>query len=177
MAHYQLVIPVFVVSPSDVTPERRTLERVISELNRSVFSLLGLRLEFVGWEYDSYPGFGVDAQDVINRQIADRYDVLIAILWSRFGTPTARAGSGTEEEFNRALERWRDDPDSVRLMFYVKDGPIAPSEIDPRQLADVQRFKRRLREEGGLIATFSTEEDLERQLRLHLPRLAQEFRR
>jgi hypothetical protein len=170
----ELVVRIFLASPGDVVPERKAVERVKSELNLTLPSLAGLRFELVGWETHSYPGFGVDAQDVINRQISD-YDVFIGIMWARFGSPTARAGSGTEEEFNRALSLWLSHPAGMRLMFYFKNGVMAPSDIDPGQLASVKRFRRRLHAAGGLSATFTTTDDLERQLRVHLLRLAQEF--
>ncbi|PYL26201.1 MAG: hypothetical protein DMF37_02915 [Verrucomicrobia bacterium] len=44
---------------------------------------------------------GADAQDVINHQLAE-YDIFLGIMSCRFGSPTKRAHSGTEEEFNRA---------------------------------------------------------------------------
>ena len=46
---------------------------------------------------------GSDPQQIINSQVSDEYDIFIGILWTRFGTPTERAGSGTEEEFSWSL--------------------------------------------------------------------------
>ena len=44
-------------------------------------------------------GLGIDAQDVINRQLGE-YDIFLGIMNTRFGSPTHRADSGTEEEFD-----------------------------------------------------------------------------
>jgi hypothetical protein len=132
-------------------------------------------LELVRWETHGYPGIGKDAQDVLNRELTDTPDIFIGLMWGRYGTPTARAGSGTEEEFARALARYRKDPSSVRIMFYFKDAPVSPSEIDPEQLARVQTFRKSLGDEGALHWKFGTIEEFEGLLRLHLARQIQVF--
>ena len=105
MARDERVITVLVASPSDLEPERSRLEEVIREFNIVWSKNLCLRLELVKWETHGFPGIGEDAQDVLNRQLGDDYDVFLGMMWTKFGTPTGRAGSGTEEEFNRALAR------------------------------------------------------------------------
>ena len=168
-------IVVFVASPSDLEPERNCLEEVIQELNQSWSRATGFRLELVRWETHGYPGVGQDAQDVLNRALPNDHDIFIGLMWSRYGTETGRAGSGTEEEFNRALERHRHHPGSIRIMFYFKDAPLAPSDIDPDQLGRVARFREKLGSEGTLYWMFKTAEDFKQQLRLHLSRQLQRF--
>jgi hypothetical protein len=174
MARTERVIVVFVASPSDLDAERNCLEEVIRELNISWSGTFGLRLDLVRWETQGYPDVGADAQEVLNRELPNDYDIFIGLMWGRFGTPTSRAGSGTEEEFNRALTR-RKAGEAVKLMFYFKDAPLAPSLIDVAQLASVQRFKSGLGAEGGLYWLFNTPEDFENLARLHLARQIQEF--
>lgn len=168
------IIQVFAASPSDVAAERQTLERVVQKLNLTIAPLLGMRVELVRWETHAYPDFGVDAQDVINRQIPAIYDLFIGILWGRFGTATARAGSGTEEEFDRALARHRAG-EPVRLMIYFKDAPLPPSQLDPAQLASVFAFKAKVEAEGGLHWTFV--DNFEELVELHLTRHLQDFQK
>lgn len=153
MPRDERVVVVLVASPSDLEPERNRLEEVIRELNLTWSQTLLLRLELVRWETHGYPGIGQDAQDVLNQELTDAPDIFIGLMWGRYGTPTGRAGSGTEEEFARALTRYRDDPSSVRIMFYFKDAPLSPSEIDPAQLAQVQEFQSSLGNEGGCIGS------------------------
>jgi hypothetical protein len=166
-------LQVFVASPSDVDEERHILETVIEELNTTWSDTLGVRLKLLSWRTHAVPGVGRDAQDVINRSIPEDYDIFIGIMWSRFGTPTTIAGSGTEEEFDRAFARYRSARDSVRLMFYFKDDPVAPSHIDPEQLGKVAAFKRRLAAEGVLFWPFTGSFDT--YVRLHLARQIQEW--
>jgi len=175
MPRNERVVVVLVASPSDLEPERNRLEDVVRELNLTWSRTLALRLELVRWETHGYPGMGQDPQDVLNRELTDEPDVFIGLMWGRYGTATGRAGSGTEEEFRRALERHRQDPKSVRIMFYFKDAPLVPSAIDPDQLRRVQQFLAFLGSEGSLYWKFGTLEEFERLLRLHLARQIQEF--
>ena len=169
------VIGVFLASPSDLEPERNRLEEVVEELNRTWGRSLSIRLDLVRWETHGYPGIGKDAQDVINQQLPDDYDIFVGLMWGRFGTPTGRAGSGTEEEYLRALERFRSNPEQMKVMFYFKDAPLSPSSIDPDQLKKVQSFRRSLGEAGTLHWSFTSMEDFASFLRIHLSRQVQEL--
>src|SRR3712207_5215634 len=115
-------VRIFVSSPGDVQDERDQLDKVVRELNQTLAILVperGLTLELWRWETDAHPGYGDGPQAVIDRQvsIAD-FHIFIGILWRRFGTPTARAGSGTEEEFQTARESWRVQRRPQEILFY-----------------------------------------------------------
>ena len=94
-------IRVFVASPGDVPDERDALDEVVDDLRHS-FDDLDVRL--LRWERDTYPAMG-RPQGVVNDQVGE-FDVFVGVMWKRFGTRTGEADSGTEEEFNRAFERW-----------------------------------------------------------------------
>ncbi len=175
MPRPEQAIVILAASPSDLEPERTQLEEVVRELNLSWSQSLGVRLELVRWETHGYPGVGEDPQEVLNRELPSDPDIFIGLMWSRYGTATGRAGSGTEEEFNRALERYRQDPESIRIMFYFKDAPLAPSNIDPDQLRRVAQFRESLGAEGTLYWTFRTSDDFVQLLRIHLSRQLQEL--
>src|ERR1044071_5111778 len=123
MPRYEMVLRVFVSSPGDVNEERVALEDVVRDLNKSLTGHLGARFDLVRWETDVEPGVGDEPQAVINAQIGADYDIFIGILWKHFGTPTKTAGSGTEAEFRLALERCRNNPDTLRVLFYFKTAP------------------------------------------------------
>lgn len=162
------VLQVFVASRSDVAEEREALEAIVAEVNRMRSTSSRIRLELVRWETHVRPGFGADAQAVINAQIADDYEIFLGIMWTRFGISTARAGSGTEEEFNRAFERFQRDTNAVSLLIYFKEAPIDPGSIDLDQLAAVRRFKKRVQDLGGFYRTFRHTEEFQSLLRAHL---------
>ena len=75
-------IKVFVSSPGDVAVERERIDLVARRLNETFADLV--RIETIRWErkfYSSHAGF----QDQIPP--ATGSDLVIAIFWSRLGTP------------------------------------------------------------------------------------------
>lgn len=102
-------VRVIVASPSDVAKERKMVNLAVEEVNRNIAHTRGLHFEVWKWETDSAPGFHVDGpQGKVDEsmRIQDA-DIVIAIFWSRFGTPVADAGSGTEHELRKAYEAWK----------------------------------------------------------------------
>lgn len=176
MAKQITKLQVLVAYPDDVAEERDLLEDVARELNNTWSETLGIQLELIDWKTHSWPSFGTDAQAVINEQIGDEYDIFLGIMWLRFGEPTPRAESGTAEEFNRALERFKNNPDKIRIMFYFKDAP-PPSlkDLDLEQLRLIREFKERVDREGGRYAEFKNAEQFASAVRAHLSKHAQEW--
>lgn len=166
MPQHVTKIRVFAASPGDVSDERDRLARVVNGLNRTLGQTEGLVLELVRWETHAWPGFGEDAQDVINREI-DPYDVFVGIMWKRLGTPTAGADSGTAEEFERAYVLWQECRMPV-LMFYFSLAPFLPAPEDLAQFEKVLRFKEMLKERGGLYWEYDTGELFEARVHEHL---------
>ena len=107
------IIKCFIASPGDTAEERDRCEKVFSEINRGIGFAYDFELQSLRWENDVHPGIGVDGQDVINRQIEGKYDLFIGIMYTRFGMPTARAESGTEEEFANAYTELNDPIDQL----------------------------------------------------------------
>lgn len=141
---------VFVASPGDVTNERDALAAIVNELNSTVIALAPERhamIELVRWETHAYPAMG-RPQAVINKQIGD-YDIFVGIMWKRFGSPTGVAGSGTEEEFRRAFDRWQENG-TPHVMFYFSAAlvPVPRSDEDIAQLQRVVKFRREVAAHG-----------------------------
>ena len=154
----------FVASPGDVKVERERLGNVIEELNRGIAEEKGLVLELVRWETHAWPGIGEDAQDVINREIGP-YDIFVGIMWKRFGKRTKRAGSGTEEEFNRAYSLWEKDG-QPQIKFYFNRAsfyPSSPEEVE--QMGKVLAFKERLDAKGAFYWEYNGPDEFERKVR------------
>lgn len=169
------IIRVFIASPGELSEERIRLEEVVRELNLLWGDTLGLRLELVKWETDAYPGVGTEAQAVIDEQIGDEYDIFLGILWTRFGTPTSDAGSGTEHEFERAYSRHQRNPDHPKIMFYFKDGQVSPSQVDAEQLLKVEQFKKKLGDLGSLYWHYKTTDEFVNLTRIHLSKQLQNW--
>ncbi|MDO8777691.1 MAG: DUF4062 domain-containing protein [Burkholderiaceae bacterium] len=176
MPRLEEVLTIFLASPSDLSEERNRLADVVKTWNHTWSRHLSLRLELIRWEDDAYPAVGIDAQDVVNRQLPTDYDLFIGLMWSRFGTPTGRAGSGTEEEFDRALARHKANPGEIDILFYFKDAPIAPSKMDPEQLGRIQKFRRSLSDTGMLTWEFSDADQFESIVTVHITKHVQAWR-
>ena len=159
---------VFLASPGDVKKERTIVKKVIDTYNQ-IHSCDNIKLELLCWEDSTHPSFGDYTQDVVNSQIGDDYDVFIGILWARFGTPTPKYESGTEEEFYRAYERYKNG-DRMKLMVYRKDESIPPSSIDVEQLQKINRFTSEVGKLGGYYFTFTEEMQFQDMLLKHLDR-------
>jgi len=98
---------VFLASPGDVNAERQHVRRFFEEFNRSTAHLWNAEFRVVDWE--NYATIGVGRpQELITRQTLEKYKgslaLVIGIMGQRFGSPTGKAESGTEEEFNWAMQ-------------------------------------------------------------------------
>ncbi len=140
------IIRVFVSSPSDVAEERKALDEVVARINRTDGAERKARLEVWKWEEDSVPQIGPEPQEVIDRQLPP-YDIYLGIMKHRFGTRTGQYGSGTEKEFNDALNRWGKFG-KPWILFYFSREVIDPEKQDLSQCAKVQRFRKKLEKKG-----------------------------
>lgn len=171
------LIKVFASFPVDVADEASSLDTVAGELNRSIGDIHGIRFEVVNWRRDVRPEAGHDVQAVVNAQIGEDYDAIVATFWGRAGTPTPRAESGTIEEVKAALERSRRSDGRPAVMIYMKSGGINPLKIDVHQLSVLAEFRAWLSRNGVLYKEFSDQASFEALLRLDLAKVAAESSR
>jgi hypothetical protein len=166
-------LSILISCPMDMAAERQVVRAAVAEANSILMETQGVQLNSISWESDLLPGVGADPQSVINSQISDRYDVYVGLLGTRFGTPTPRAGSGTEEEFNQALERYSAAPKTVRVLFYFKRTSDDVHRLDLDQLGKVVDFRKKL-SSTALFTEFSNADELLKVLKVHLRRLVME---
>lgn len=167
MAKTARIIRIFLSSTDDLIEERDTVKDVVDDLHLLWSGKRNIALELVRGETHAIPNAGKDAQSIINEDIGDNYDIFIGVLGNRFGTPTPRYGSGTEEEFNNALSRYKKDPNCVRIMFYFKNELIHPNELDIDQFQKVRDFKQQI-SDTILFSIFDSIDVFSKQLSLHL---------
>ena len=162
-------LKIFLASPGDVQTERDEARRVIEEINRTIGPAKNIYLDVIGWETDAYPGYGGDAQSLVNNQIADMstYDLFLGIMWNRFGQPTPRANSGTEEEFNRAADEF-ERTGQPEIMLYFSQAAANLSTLEQlEQKGKVIEFKARVRN-NGLTWDYAGPQDFSSLLQRHL---------
>jgi hypothetical protein len=167
---------IFLASPSDLEFERNEIKTFIDELNLSFGNSNNIHLDLLKWETHSAPAITNSyTQDIINNDIGNEYDLFVGILWKKFGTPTEVANSGTEEEFLRAVNRFKSG-ENIQIMIYFKTEMVNLDDIDPLQLSKINEFKNSLTDKGVYYSTFSSVEELGNQLRIHIPKRISELK-
>lgn len=165
---------VFLASPSDVKEEREIVKSVIENFNNVYSSKLNARLELRSWENSTYPSMGEYPQAVINHQIGNDYDIFLGILWTRFGTKTAKFESGTEEEFYNALKRYKAGED-VHIMMYFNVEGVLLNKLDPEQYLKVCSFQKNIMDLGCYYFTYSNVTTFKENLSNHFYRVIESW--
>ena len=158
---------VVVASPSDVFETRKAVFDTIYDLNRAL-EVQGISIRGLGWEEYATPGISDHAQSVINDQLLREYDILVAILGTRLGTPTAGAASGTVEEIEHAIANSSSAMRNYRVQVYFLDTVESLSSISPGELMRVAEFRKSLEQRGVLYHLFKNKDELQREIRTNI---------
>lgn len=151
MAYRATVIPVMIASPGDVSEERDIIRAVVHDWNDVNAAASQVVLSPVGWDTHSSPELGARPQELINSRLLRDCDLLVGVFWTRLGTPTGKAKSGTVEEIEEHVAAGKP------AMIYFSSKPVAPQSIDSAQFAELQAFKERLKP-LGLVESFDDAE-------------------
>jgi hypothetical protein len=165
VAYQAQVLPIMIASPGDMLDARRVVRDVIHEWNYVHSLPTNLVLMPVGWETHASPDLSGRPQEIINERVLKDCDLLVGLFWTKLGTPTGKAASGSVEEIERHLAAGKP------AMIYFSSEPVAPASLDATQHAALQDFKRWCQSKG-LIEEFENLPDLAakftRQLQLTL---------
>jgi hypothetical protein len=126
---------VLIASPSDLLEERETATAVVNEWNAQHAAADGIVLLPVRWETHATPTTGLRPQAAINKQLVADSDILLGMFWTRLGTNTGVADSGTLEEIDQFVVAGKP------TMLYFSRRPIDPNRIDLRQHRKLREFK------------------------------------
>lgn len=148
---------VLIASPGDTRDERDAVERAIHGWNADRAEREQVLLLPRRWETSVVPRLGGRAQSIINEELVDKADIVIALFDSRLGMATGEAVSGTAEEIQRA----HDGGKPVHVWF--SDEPL-PRDADLEQVVALRQFKHTL-EPLGLLGTYASPDDLVFKLR------------
>lgn len=162
------VIKVLIASPSDVLQECEAIEAAIYRWNSLHAENTGKMLLPIRWATHSRPAMGAPAQEILNTQIVDPSDVIVACFGHRIGTPTATSESGTSEEIERFIATNRP------AIIYFSNSQASIGDINPDQLQRRNDLRERWQREG-LLGTYTSISDLSRRIDADLIRLVQEF--
>jgi hypothetical protein len=124
-----------VVSPGDVVDERKIACNVVLDWNTINSEKNGIILNPIGWDINLYPEMGEHPQNIINRQLLEKADILICIFWTRIGTPTKENPSGSVEEITRHINEGK------QVLLYFSSIAINPAIIDNEQYKKLLAYK------------------------------------
>ncbi len=170
-------LDIFISSPSDVSPEREIVLRVVEKLNRLPHIRERYQLYPLLYEGEVPPVVGMPAQTVVDTYMTEAKDsyLVVCILWTRMGTafthPDTKIDwkSGTEYEFTTAYNSYKKNG-TPRVLLYHKtaDNPNA----DAEQAEGVKKFFEQFKGEGklfdGLYMRYDTIEAFEDMLFDHI---------
>lgn len=137
------IVNVIIASPSDLQEERDSIPALFNSWNSTKSDIL---IEPIMWESGVVPAMGDHPQSIINDQIIDKGDLLVAMFWSKIGTPTPNAKSGTIDEIKEFISK----KGGLRAMVYFCDRPLphGPNEIDHKELQKLQEFRDEMTSQG-----------------------------
>ena len=161
MPRQATVYRALIASPSDVVHERKAITEVIHSWNAVNSTSHGIILEPVLWETHATPDMGDRPQAILNKQLVETCDILIGIFWTRLGTHTGKAESGTVEEIGEFRKAGKP------VLLYFSSVPVVPESVDLEQYKKLLEFKENCQKEG-LVFRYESIGELREQLQRHV---------
>jgi hypothetical protein len=149
--------------PGDAIESVEIIKEVVEEFNQQFSDTLGIFVRCRYWKDSSYTESGGKPQDLLNKQIVYPSDLAVAVFKNRFGSPTDKYGSGTEEEIEEMLSAGK------QVFMFFDESPVKLSDIDMDEYERVQAFKLRYKDKG-IFGTFSNKEEFRTVFRAHITR-------
>ena len=140
---------------------------VIEDWNSANSRSSGITLQALRWEVDSSPSMGARPQAIINTQMVRHADLLLGVFWTRIGTPTGLAASGTAEEIDQLVRMGKP------VMLYFSEQNL-PHNHDPEQFRLLNEYRTQLRN-AGIQSSFKTPDELRRSASRDLARLVNDL--
>lgn len=163
------VFRVMIASPSDLREERQVVAEVLQDWNSQHASAENVILLPVRWETHALPRAGVRPQEAINRELVDVSDFVLGLFWTRFGTNTGVAESGTVEEIDRFVS------ENKPALLYFSKRPIDPSKIDVKQHKKLKTFQK-VTYKKSMTGTFGDLNELRQTLLRDITRLVRSLK-
>ena len=138
--------------PGDATGVVDIIKEVVDGFNQQFSDVLGIGIRCRYWKDSAYAESGGKPQELLNKQIVRPSDLAVAVFKNRFGSPTERYGSGTEEEIEEMLSAGK------QVFVFFDESPVKPSDIDSGEYDKVQNFKKKY-EDKGIYWPFNNNEE------------------
>lgn len=147
--------------PGDIQNEIDLIKECVEEFNEKFSDTLGVMVQTRHWKSSAYAQSGGKPQELLNEQFVKDCDAAVAVFWTRFGTPTDKYGSGTEEEIEIMLEAKK------QVFMYFCEKAISPSSLNFEQYEKIKKFKEKYLDRGTYFQ-YSTDEEFRKLCFSHL---------
>ena len=147
--------------PGDVSKYIEVVRECVESFNKTLGVVNNSEIATRHWSTDSYPQSGDKPQELLNKQFVRDCDAAVAIFWTKFGTPTDKYGSGTEEEIEEMLSSGK------QVFMYFVDEPVNPSNVDLEQYKKINEFKEKYKDRG-IYVTVKNDNELRKEFTNHL---------
>ncbi len=134
MPHTSTVYSLLLSCPGDVLDLKDIIEECVKSFNSSLGEINKMIIQLKHWSTDSFPQSGDKPQKLLNKQFVDDCDLCVALLGTRFGTPTDNYDSGTEEEIENMLAQGK------QVFLYFIERSVDPSSIDVQQYRNITLY-------------------------------------
>lgn len=145
--------------PGDVKEEIECIKNAVDRFNATFADSLGISIRIKHWSKNSYPQSGGKPQALLNEQFVNDCDAAVAIMWTRFGTPTDEYSSGTEEEIEIMLQN------NKQVFMYFCDRPLPPSTTNYDEYKRIMAFRDGYKDRG---IYYTSLDDFQRDFFAHL---------
>lgn len=142
MTYNANIFRVLISSPSDTVKERQAIPEVIHSWNSVHSENFKVVLLPVLWETHTTPIMGDRPQEIINKQIVNNSDILIGTFWTRIGTKTGKAESGTVEEIKEFIKSGKP------VLLYFSSRPVELDSVDQDQYARLKHLRKNVKKKG-----------------------------
>lgn len=123
--------------PGDIREEVHIAKEVINRWTNLHAEQNKVVLLPINWGTNSYPAQGAHPQKLLNKQIADKSDLLVGIFGARIGSPTDTSQSGTIEEIEEHIRKGK-----PVMLFFRKYNDATSDE-----LIKLESFKNSIRDQ------------------------------
>jgi hypothetical protein len=157
-------IDIVLAAPGDADSARMVVEAVVDHMNLGAAQKAGARLDLTLLDDGGLPA-----------SIPDGLAIFVGVLWTTFAKGGLDDARAARVRFLAAYDKFRADPNTVRMLLFVNDEAIAPSKIDPEALALVRDFQERLKADGLRAYVYDGREDLRTLLEAKLERVVMDL--
>ncbi len=142
MSFQAMIYNVMLSCPSDIKDEKDIVQKVLRKYNNLHSEKNKIVLLPIMWESDSIPIQGDHPQNIINKTVLNKSDLLIAIFWTRLGTPTNKALSGSVEEIEKHISLGKP------TLLYLSKSHIDLKIFDNEQYSKLLQFIKNNKDKG-----------------------------